>query len=168
MVNDADAAGIAEVRFGAGLDKAGVTAVITLGTGIGGALFVDGTLVPNCELGHLPVHPGVAEDWAAASVRVDDELSWNEYAHRLQVYLELIQRVLWPRLIVIGGGVSENADKFLPEIELRTPIVPAQLLNDAGIIGAALIAPDATASPGRPQPTGERSPGRTVSAELAQ
>lgn len=168
VVNDADAAGIAEVRFGAGLGKAGVTAVITLGTGIGSALFLDGTLVPNCELGHLPVHAGVAEDWAAASVRVDDELSWNEYARRLQVYLELVQRVLWPRLIIIGGGVSENADKFLPKIQLRTPLVPAQLLNDAGIIGAALFAPDATASPSRFQPTGERSPGRTVSAEVAR
>ncbi len=153
VANDADAAGIAEVRFGAGLDKAGVTVVITLGTGIGGALFVDGTLVPNCELGHLPVHPGVAEDWAAASVRVDDQLSWNEYARRLQVYLELVQRLLWPRLIIIGGGVSENADKFLPKIELRTPLVPARLLNDAGIIGAALLAPDVTASPGGLQPT---------------
>ena len=151
VVNDADAAGMAEVRFGAGLDKAGVTAVITLGTGIGSALFVDGTLVPNCELGHLPLHPGVAEDWAAASVRVNDELSWNEYADRLQVYLELVQRVLWPKLIIIGGGVSENASKFLPKIELRTPIVPAQLLNDAGIIGAALHTPDAAALPGRLQ-----------------
>ncbi len=167
VVNDADAAGIAEVRFGAGLGKAGATAVITLGTGIGSALFLDGTLVPNCELGHLPVHPGVAEDWAAASVRLNDELSWNEYARRLQVYLELVQPVLWPRLIIIGGGVSENADKFLPKIELRTPCVPAQLLNDAGIIGAALLAPDATASPGRLQPTGARSPGRTVCAEVA-
>ena len=82
---------------------------------------------------------------------MEGELSWNEYARRLQVYLELVQRLLWPRLIIIGGGVSENASKFLPKIELRTPIVPAQLLNDAGIIGAALLAPDATASPGRLQ-----------------
>jgi polyphosphate glucokinase len=141
VVNDADAAGIAEVRFGAGQDQSGVVVVVTLGTGIGSALFVDGTLVPNSELGHLPLHHGEAEDWAAESVREHDELSWKKYAHRLQAYLELVQSVLWPRLIIIGGGVSKKADKFLPLIELRTPIVPAQLHNDAGIIGAAMIAP---------------------------
>jgi len=141
VVNDADAAGIAEVRFGAGRGQDGVVAVVTLGTGIGSALFIDGTLVPNSELGHLPLHHGEAEDWAAESVREHDELSWKKYAHRLQAYLELVQHVLWPELIIIGGGVSKKADKFLPLIELRTPIVPAQLLNDAGIIGAALAAP---------------------------
>jgi polyphosphate glucokinase len=141
VVNDADAAGIAEVRFGVGRGKGGVIAVITLGTGIGSALFADGTLVRNSELGHLPLHHGEAEDWAAESVREDDQLSWKKYAHRLQTYLELVQRVLWPELIIIGGGVSKKANKFLPLIELRTPIVPAQLHNDAGIIGAALFAP---------------------------
>jgi len=115
--------------------------VITLGTGIGSALFADGTLVANSELGHLPLHHGEAEDWAAESVREHDELSWKKYARRLQAYLELVQRVLWPELIIIGGGVSKKADKFLPLIEVRTPIVPAQLHNDAGIIGAALYAP---------------------------
>ena len=141
VINDADAAGIAEVRFGAGRGKAGVIAVITLGTGIGSALFADGTLVANSELGHLPLHHGEAEDWAAESVREHDELSWKKYARRLQAYLELVQRVLWPELIIICGGVSKKADKFLPLIEVRTPIVPAQLHNDAGIIGAALYAP---------------------------
>ena len=102
----------------------------------------------------------------AASVRVGDELSWNEYARRLQVYLELVQRVLWPRLIIIGGGVSENANKFLPKIELRTPFVPAQLLNDAGIIGAALFAPDATASPGRLQQYSPSHPAPVPITEL--
>jgi polyphosphate glucokinase len=142
VMNDADSAGIAEVRFGAGRDKAGVIAVITLGTGIGSALFADGTLVANSELGHLPLHHGEAEDWAAESVREHDELSWKKYARRLQAYLELIQRVLWPELIIIGGGVSKKADKFLPPIEVRTPIVPARLHNDAGIVGAALYAPE--------------------------
>lgn len=144
VVNDADAAGIAEIRYGAGHGVRGVVVVLTLGTGIGSALFVDGTLVPNTELGHLPLHHGDAEDWTAESVREKDDLSWKQYAHRLQVYLELVQRLLWPQLIIVGGGVSKKADKFLPRIELQTRVVAAQLLNDAGIIGAALFAPDAT------------------------
>jgi polyphosphate glucokinase len=141
VLNDADAAGAAEVRFGAGQGMDGVVVMITLGTGIGSALFIDGTLVPNSELGHLPLFEGEAEDWAAGSVRARDEVPWEEYARRLQAYLDLVQRVLWPQLIIIGGGVSEAADKFLPLIQLRTPIVPAQLRNHAGIIGAALFAP---------------------------
>ncbi len=143
VLNDADAAGIAEVRFGAGQGTAGVVAVITLGTGIGSALFVDGTLVPNSELGHLPLlHHGKAEDWAAESVRQREQVSWREYARRLESYFELVQRVLWPQLIIIGGGISNIADEFLPWIELHTPIFPAQLRNHAGIIGAALYAPE--------------------------
>jgi polyphosphate glucokinase len=141
VLNDADAAGVAEIRFGAGQGMAGVVAVITLGTGIGSALFVDGTLVPNSELGHLPLHGAEAEKWAAESVRERDQVSWEEYAQRLQAYLELVQTVLWPQLIIIGGGISNVADKFLPLIQLRTPIVPAQLRNHAGIIGAAMFAP---------------------------
>jgi polyphosphate glucokinase len=141
VLNDADAAGIAEVRFGAGRGMAGVVAMITLGTGIGSALFVDGTLFPNSELGHLPLYGTAAENWAAGSVRERDQVDWDEYAHRLQAFLELIQTVLWPQLIIIGGGVSDSADKFLPLIQLRTPIVPARLRNHAGIIGAAMFAP---------------------------
>jgi polyphosphate glucokinase len=141
VLNDADAAGVAEIRFGAGRGMDGVVAVITLGTGIGSALFVDGTLVPNSELGHLPLHGAEAEKWAAESVRERDDVPWEEYAQRLQAYLELIQTVLWPQLIIIGGGISNVADKFLPLIQLRTPIVPAQLRNHAGIIGAAMFAP---------------------------
>jgi polyphosphate glucokinase len=141
VVNDADAAGIAEVRFGAGKGVAGVVLMVTLGTGIGSALFVDGTLVPNTELGHLPLHDGDAEDWAAESVRESDDLSWKKWARRLQQYFELVERLLWPQLIIIGGGVSKKSGKFLPHIELNTPIVPAQLHNDAGIVGAALAAP---------------------------
>jgi polyphosphate glucokinase len=141
VVNDADAAGLAEVRFGAGKDRRGLVVLITLGTGIGSALFTNGVLVPNTELGHLPLHGGDAEDWAAESIREDDELSWKKWAHRLQRYLELVERLLWPQLIIVGGGVSKKSDKFLSRIELRTEVVPAQLHNDAGIVGAALVAP---------------------------
>lgn len=143
VVNDADAAGIAEMRFGAGRGRSGVVILITLGTGIGSALFVDGTLVPNTELGHLPLHHGVAEEWAAESVREDDDLSWKQWAHRLSDYMQLVEKLFWPNLIIVGGGVSKKSGKFLPHIEVRTELVPAQLLNDAGIVGAALFAPTA-------------------------
>jgi polyphosphate glucokinase len=133
VVNDADAAGIAEVRFGAGRGR----------TGIGSALFVDGTLVPNTELGHLPLRHGDAEDFAAESVREDDDLSWREWGHRLTVYIELVEKLLWPKLIIIGGGVSRKSDKYLRYVHTRTEVVPAQLHNDAGIVGAALFAPTA-------------------------
>ena len=148
VLNDADAAGLAEVRFGAGRGQGGVIAVITLGTGIGSALFADGVLVPNSELGHLPLYHGVAEASVAESARQREEVSWVEYAPRLQAFLELVQRVLWPELIIIGGGISNVADQFLPLIQLRTPIVPAQLRNHAGIIGAALLAPQGSDCPG--------------------
>jgi polyphosphate glucokinase len=144
VINDADAAGMAESTFGAARDVSGLVAVITLGTGIGSSLIVDGVLVPNTELGHLPLHHGDAEDWAADSVRENEALSWKKYAERLQSYLELVERVLWPSLFVIGGGVSKRANKFLPLLELRTPVVPASLQNEAGIVGAALLAPRPT------------------------
>jgi polyphosphate glucokinase len=152
VVNDADAAGIAEMRYGAGKDQPGVVVVVTLGTGIGSALFVDGTLVPNTELGHLPLHHGDAEDWAASSIKERDALSWKEYAHRLQRYFDLVQRLFWPRLIIVGGGISKKADRFLPRIKLRTEIVPARLHNDAGIVGAALFAPASGAARGGTAP----------------
>ena len=141
VLNDADAAGIAEVRYGAGRDRNGVVVVITLGTGIGSAVFVDGILVPNTELGHLPLHHGDAEEWAAESVRENHDLSWKDWAQRVEQYLALLERLLWPQLIIIGGGVSKKADKFVPHLDLRTEVVPAQLHNDAGIVGAALFAP---------------------------
>jgi len=146
VVNDADAAGIAEVRFGAGAGRRGVIIVVTLGTGIGSGLFVDGKLVPNTELGHLHLphghpHHGDAEDFAADSARERDGLTWEEYAHRLQQYLELLQSLFWPDLIIIGGGISKKADKYLPHITLDTEVVPASLQNDAGIVGAAMFAP---------------------------
>jgi len=140
VVNDADAAGVAEMRFGAGRDTDGVVLMVTLGTGIGSALFNDGILVPNSELGHLPLH-GDAEQWAAESIREREGLSWKQWAKRLQKYFRLVEQLVWPDLIIVGGGVSKKSDKFLPRIELDTPLVPAQLLNDAGIVGAALFAP---------------------------
>lgn len=140
VVNDADAAGLAEMRFGAGRDRSGVVVVLTLGTGIGSAVFADGVLVANTELGHLPLKGDSAERWAAESVREREDLSWKHWAKRLQSYFELVERLLWPDLIIVGGGVSKKAEKFLPHVELRTEIVPAALQNDAGIIGAALHA----------------------------
>ena len=139
-MNDADAAGLAEMRFGAGKGHAGSVVVVTLGTGIGSAVFADGNLLPNTELGHLPLEGGDAEDWAADSARERDDLSWKHWAHRLQTYFELLESLLWPELIIIGGGVSKKAEKFLPHIEIRTPLVAAQLQNEAGIIGAACLA----------------------------
>ena len=141
VVNDADAAGVAEMRFGAGRERKGVVIMVTLGTGIGSAVFADGVLVPNTELGHLPLHGGSAEEWAAESAREREELSWKKWAHRLQHYFELLESLYWPDLIIVGGGVSKKADKFLPHIELNTEIVAASLHNDAGIVGAALSAP---------------------------
>jgi polyphosphate glucokinase len=141
VVNDADAAGMAELRYGAGKGERGVVILVTLGTGIGSGLFVDGALVPNSELGHLHLHHGDAEKWAAESARERDQLSWKEWAHRISNYLELVESLLWPDLFIIGGGVSRQSDKFLPMVECRTPVVPAQLHNDAGIVGAAMVAP---------------------------
>jgi len=143
VVNDADAAGMAELRYGAGKGQGGVVILITLGTGIGSALFVDGVLVPNAELGHLHLHHGDAEDWAAESARERDQLSWKAWAKRISNYLELVESLLWPDLFIIGGGVSRRSDKFLPHVECRTSVVPAALHNDAGIVGAAMVAPTA-------------------------
>jgi polyphosphate glucokinase len=140
VVNDADAAGLAEIRWGAGRDARGTVVVITLGTGIGSALFVDGCLIPNTELGHLKLHHGDAEDWAADSVRKRDDLSWRAWAARVDAYLHTLEALLWPTLIIIGGGVSKKADKFLPHLTVRTPVVAAQLHNEAGVAGAALLA----------------------------
>ena len=140
VMNDADAAGLAEMKFGAGLGRTGSVVVVTLGTGIGSAVFADGILLPNTELGHLPLNGRDAEEWAADSVRDRDDLSWKHWAQRLEEYFSLLESLLWPELIIVGGGVSKKAEKFLPRINIRTPIVAAQLQNEAGIIGAALHA----------------------------
>ena len=140
VMNDADAAGLAEMKFGAGQGHTGSVVVVTLGTGIGSAVFADGILLPNTELGHLPLNGRDAEEWAADSVRDRDDLSWKHWAQRLEEYFSLLESLLWPELIIVGGGVSKKAEKFLPRIDIRTPIVAAQLQNEAGIIGAALHA----------------------------
>ncbi len=142
MMNDADAAGIAEMRFGAGRDYVhdGVVLILTFGTGIGSALFVDGHLYPNTEFGHLELDGHDAEDRAAARLREDKQLSWEKWTKRVDRYLNHIEDLLWPDLIVLGGGISKRSDKFLPNLTLRTPIVPAELRNNAGIVGAAIAA----------------------------
>jgi len=147
VVNDADAAGYAEVKFGAAKGIPGTVFLATLGTGIGSALIVDGVLVPNTEFGHLEVDGKDAETRAADSVRDREGLNWAQWAKRLTRYFQAIERLVWPDLIVVGGGVSKKADKFLPLLELRTPIVPSQLRNDGGIIGAALLATERSVAP---------------------
>jgi len=143
VVNDADAAGIAEMKFGAGAGRRGVVMMITLGTGIGTALFVDGALVPNTELGHLHLHHGDAEHWAADSAREREDLSWEDFGERVNQYLALIQRLFWPDLIIVGGGASKKAEKFFTQFTVDTEVVPAALQNEAGIVGAAMLAPSA-------------------------
>lgn len=141
IVNDADAAGYAEVRYGAARGQDGVVLVLTLGTGIGSALINDGRLVPNTELGHLEIDGYDAETRAASSVKEREKLSYRQWAEeRLQRYYSVVEDLLWPDLIVVGGGVSRKSDKFLPHLRLRTPIVPAKLRNTAGIVGAAVLA----------------------------
>jgi polyphosphate glucokinase len=138
VLNDADAAGMAEMRFGAGRGKLGVVLILTLGTGVGSALFVDGRLVPNTELGHMEVRGKDAEKRSAAVARVRDRESWTQWANDLDEHLTAIDRILWPSLIILGGGVSHDADQFVPLLTIRPPIVPATLLNDAGTVGAAM------------------------------
>lgn len=140
VLNDADAAGLAEMRFGAGRDAAGVSVLLTFGTGIGSAVFVDDTLVPNTEFGHLQLDGRDAEDTAAAVVREEQDLSWPDWAARVTTYLRALETIIWPDLIIVGGGVSKRADRWLPLLDTRTPVVPATLRNDAGIVGAALAA----------------------------
>lgn len=140
VLNDADAAGVAEIAFGAGRDRAGVVLLLTFGTGIGSALFTDGRLVPNTELGHLEVRGEDAERRAANSVREEHDLSWKQWAARVDEYLEVVEALFSPDLIIIGGGVSKKHEKFLPYLEVATPVVPAVLLNQAGIVGAAMAA----------------------------
>jgi polyphosphate glucokinase len=140
VLNDADAAGLAEARFGAARDVSGVVILLTFGTGIGSAMFVDGRLVPNTELGHLQVGGQDAETRAAASAREREELSWSAWAKRVQRYLAHVEALFTPDLFVVGGGVSKKADKWVPLLKLHTPVKPAELQNEAGIVGAALAA----------------------------
>lgn len=140
LINDADAAGYAEMTFGAGRGRPGLVILVTLGTGIGTALFINGHLVPNTELGHIELDGQDAEARASAKVRRGEDLSWKKWARRVDAYLQALQRYFWPDLIIVGGGVSRKADKFFPGLSVAQAValVPAQLQNDAGIVGAAL------------------------------
>jgi polyphosphate glucokinase len=140
VLNDADAAGLAEMRFGAGVDEGGVVFVLTLGTGVGSGMFNDGVLVPNTELGHMEIRGRDAERRSAAVARTRRGLSWKAWATDLDEHLHAIDKLFWPNLIILGGGVSKNADKFIPRLTVRPRVVPATLRNDAGIVGAAMAA----------------------------
>ncbi|GAB3244739.1 polyphosphate--glucose phosphotransferase [Nocardioides dilutus] len=140
IVNDADAAGLAEVRYGAARGHPGLVILTTLGTGIGSALVNDGVLVPNTELGHLEIEGYDAESRAANSAREREGLTMEEWAGRLRIYYRTLEMLFSPDLFVVGGGISKRAGEFLPLLRIDTEIVPAQLLNKAGIVGAALYA----------------------------
>jgi polyphosphate glucokinase len=139
-LNDADAAGYGEYLYGAAHGRDGVVFLATLGTGIGSAVIVEGEVMPNTELGHLLIDGIDAEEYAAESARDRHGLDWDAWSGHLQKYFSEVERLIWPDLIIVGGGVSKNHDKFLPQLALRAPIVPAELLNGAGIVGAAAAA----------------------------
>jgi polyphosphate glucokinase len=140
VLNDADAAGLAEMRFGAGVGESGVVFVLTLGTGVGSGMFNDGVLVPNTELGHMEIRGRDAERRSAAAARIRRGLSWKAWAADLDEHLHAIDKLFWPNLIVLGGGVSKAPGRFLPRLTVRPRVVPASLRNDAGIVGAAMAA----------------------------
>jgi polyphosphate glucokinase len=145
VLNDADAAGVAEMTFGAGKNRKDVVMMLTFGTGIGSAIFVNGELLPNTELGHLQIRGMDAEHRAAARIRNEEGLSWKKWAKRVDEYLGYLEFYFSPDLFIIGGGVSKKQHKFFPYLTTRAEIVPAQLLNEAGIIGAAMAARDLVA-----------------------
>jgi len=147
VLNDADAAGLAEMTLGAGRGQTGVTLVVTLGTGIGSALFVGDHLVPNTEFGHLTIDGFDCCNWASGAALLREGLSWPQWVSRLQEYLAYAESLIWPDLFIIGGGISHDADQFLPLLQLEAPVVRAHMENDSGIIGAALEAHAAAALP---------------------
>lgn len=140
LLNDADAAGIAEMEFGAGHGERGLVVMLTFGTGIGCGLFFEGELIPNAELGHLEIHGMDAEEWVSDRIRQEQDMSWKKWARHLNEYLTRLEFLLSPDLFIIGGGVSKHNDRFLPQLNVKTRVVPAQFLNEAGIIGAAIAA----------------------------
>lgn len=146
VINDADAAGLAEMRFGAGADRAGVVVMVTLGTGIGSAVFVDGTLVPNTEYGHLVIGGTEAEKLASTRAKEEDSQSWRQWTDHLLEFLKELERLIWPDLFIIGGGISAEFRDFCERLRPETPVVPATLGNDAGIVGAAMAIREATVS----------------------
>jgi polyphosphate glucokinase len=147
VLNDADAAGVAEMRFGAGFGERGVVIVLTFGTGIGSGVFVDGVLVPNTELGHLEVDGHDAESRAAASARKRDKLTWDHWAKRVDRYLREVVKLFSPELIIVGGGASKQADKWVPLLDVGAEVRAAEMANNAGIVGAALMAPGVEIAP---------------------
>jgi polyphosphate glucokinase len=151
IVNDADAAGIAEMRFGIGKGERGVVIFLTLGTGVGSGVFNDGRLVPNTEFGQMEIRGRTAERRSAAAARVRRGLSWKAWATDLDEHLHAIDTIMWPNLMIIGGGISKNADKFIPRLSQRPPVVAAQLRNDAGIIGAAIVGAEGETRAARPE-----------------
>jgi polyphosphate glucokinase len=142
LLNDADAAGVAEMRFGAGRKRKGVVIMLTLGTGIGSAVFTDGRLVPNTEFGHMEIRGRDAEHRASDRVRKDKDLGWKKWSARVNEFLARMESLFSPDLFIIGGGVSKKQERFLPHLQARADILPAELRNEAGIIGAALSAGD--------------------------
>lgn len=138
MINDADAAGLAEMAFGAGKGRMGTVLIITIGTGLGTALFTNGQLLPNTEFGHIEIKGKEAEKRASDAARKRKNLSWKKWSRRLDSYLRTMESLVWPDLIILGGGVSKRHDKFIPRLSVQAEVVPAQLLNEAGIVGAAL------------------------------
>jgi polyphosphate glucokinase len=138
IINDADAAGLAEIAFGAGKDRQGVILLITIGTGLGTAIFSDGRLVPNSEFGHLEID-GVEAEWLASdAARKREKMSWKKWGHRFNHYLQTMEKLFWPDLIILGGGVSKKHEQFMKYINVQAEVLPAQMLNEAGIIGAAV------------------------------
>jgi polyphosphate glucokinase len=146
LVNDADAAGVAEMRFGAGVGQRGTVFLITLGTGTGSALFYNGMLVPNLELGHMEIRGRDAERRSAAVARIKRGISWKAWATDLDEHLLAIEKLFSPRLFIIGGGVSKRSEQFIPRLTVRAAVVPAKMLNDAGIVGAAMAAAEMEAA----------------------
>ena len=140
LINDADAAGLAEMKFGAGRGQPGTVIMLTLGTGIGSAIFYRGNLLPNTEFGHLDMLGRDAEHRVSDAARQRDELTWKKFAKRLNRYLLQMEKLFWPDLFIVGGGISKESERYLPLLRIQTPIIPAQLLNQAGIVGAALAA----------------------------
>lgn len=160
VLNDADAAGIAEMRFGAGRGVAGTVIVLTFGTGIGSALFRDGVLVPNTEFGILPMASGSAESFASARTRSVSNLSYAEWATRVSAFIQHLDSLLYPELVVIGGAISSAWDEFADQLDVTVPVVPADMVGDAGIVGAAMFSADALAA----QPAAEPEPAQSLIA----
>jgi polyphosphate glucokinase len=147
IINDADAAGIAEMRFGVGRDRSGVVIFLTLGTGVGSGVFVDGILVPNTEFGQMEIRGRAAERRSAAAARIRRGLSWKAWSQDLDEHLHRIDELMWPTLMILGGGVSKRSENFIPRLTVRCPVVAAELRNDAGIVGAAIVAMEEVGGP---------------------